>query len=126
MNKYVLTVIVGFLVWVAGTVLSFFIDDIFVSSLSTAGMVMVVIGVVHLLRKRKGGVQKDELTRRIAEKAAGWSWFITLFVLLAVFWIDHFGLVELSVKSLIAILYIVLVGTMIGFQQYFWRTGNLR
>jgi len=124
MNRFVLTIVVGFLVWVVGSVLSIFYDEMAFSALSTAGMVMVVIGVVYLLRKRKG-VHKDELTRRIAEKAAGWSWFITLFVLLVVFWLDHFQVVVLSVKGLIAILYVVLVGTMIGFQQYFWHTGNL-
>jgi hypothetical protein len=85
-------------------------------------MIMIVIGVVNTIKKKEG-VAKDEMTRKIADRAAAYSWVITLIALLLVFWLNHFEIVEFSVNAVISIVYVIMIATMIYYQKKFWRRG---
>ena len=126
-KRWMGTIVVGAVIMLAGIILAAFTpfrEKILQGGVITIGMVMIVIGVVSMLKKQEGPA-KDELTRKIADRAAAYSWVITLMVLLAVFWINHFEVVAFSVNVVIGITYAVMILTMICFQQIFWRRGDV-
>lgn len=88
----------------------------------TMGMVMIITGVVNMIRKQEG-VVKDELSRKIADRAAAYSWVITLLALLVVFWLNHFEIIQFSVNAVISITYVVMIATMLFYQKKFWKGG---
>lgn len=127
-KRYMITTLSGAVIMIAGILLSAFTslsDKIYESGIITMGMVMIVIGVVYMIKKREG-VVKDELTRKIADRAAAYSWLITLLTLLVVFWLNHFELIEFTVNAVITITYVVMVATMVVFQRVFWLRGDVK
>lgn len=100
-------------------------EKIINSGLITAGLVMVVIAFVQMIKQREGPV-KDELTRKIADRAAAYSWVTTLLVLLIIYWLHYFGAVTFTVNAVIAITYVVMIASMIICQRVFWRQGDVR
>lgn len=117
------TIAVGTLIMLAGILLvalDIAAEKITSGGVITIGMVMIVIGVVNTIRNNEG-VRKDELTRKIADRAAAYSWVITLIALLVVFWLNHFEVVDFTVNAVISIVYVIMIGTMVFYQQKFWR-----
>ena len=126
-KRYKITILVGFLILLTGILLAAFTDlteKILQSGIITIGMVMIVIGFVRMLKKQEGPA-KDELTRKISDRAAAYSWVITLLVLLVVYWLNYFEVIVFSVNAVIGITYVVMVATMIGFQRWFWKRGDV-
>ena len=126
-RTYLITIAVGAAIMLTGILLAAFTpltEKIVQGGFITMGMVMVIIGIMRLLKKTQGP-QKDELTRKIADRAAAYSWLITLLALLLVYWLDNFGVVAFTVPGVIATTYAVMVGTMIYFQRRFWRRGDV-
>jgi uncharacterized membrane protein len=127
-RRYLITVIVGTLILLAGIFLAAFTEyseKITQSGIITIGMVMIVVGVVRMIRKREGPA-KDELTRKIADRSAAYSWLATLLVLFVVYWLNFFEVFTFTVNGVIAITYVVMVFTMILCQRIFWRKGDVR
>jgi hypothetical protein len=127
-KRYAITIAVGAMIMLVGIFLNMLgiaYEKIASSGIITAGMVMIVIGVIGMIKKKEGP-NKDELTRKIADRAAAYSWVITLLALLAVFWLNHFEVLDFSVDAVISITYVVMIGTMIFLQQWFWRKGLKR
>lgn len=126
-RRYMITTVSGAIIMMIGILLSAFTslsDKIYESGIITMGMVMIVVGVVHMIKNKEGPV-KDELTRKIADRAAAYSWLITILVLLVVFWLNHFEVVAFTVNGVITITYLSMVATMILFQRVFWARGDV-
>ncbi|MBW2982751.1 hypothetical protein KY327_00435 [Candidatus Woesearchaeota archaeon] len=126
-KKNTITILAGTAILLAGIGLIAFTsldEKVIESGLVTMGMVMIVIGFVNSLKKKQG-VAKDELTRKIADRAAAYSWVITLLALLLVYWLHHFEVVRFTVQGVIGITYLVMVATMIAFQRRFWKRGDV-
>lgn len=127
-KKYTLTITVGTLIMLAGILLIAFTEfdeKITQSGIITGGMVMIIIGVIGMIKKREGPA-KDELTRKIADRAAAYSWVITLISLLIIFWLNHFEVITFTVNAVISITYVIMVGTMIFYQNRFWKKGDIK
>ena len=127
-NKNITTIAVGAIILLAGLLMIAFgimPEKIAQGGVITIGMVMIVVGVVGMIKKHQG-VAKDELTRKIADRAAAYSWVITLITLLVVFWLNHFGIVRFSVNAVIGITYVIMVATMIFYQKLFWKKGDVK
>ncbi|MBD3203768.1 hypothetical protein GF327_05705 [Candidatus Woesearchaeota archaeon] len=127
-KKNMITIFAGTIIMLIGItliMLDIASEKIAQGGIITMGMVMIVIGVINSIRKKQG-VAKDELTRKIADRAAAYSWVITLLTLLGVFWLNHFEVIEFSVNRVISITYVVMVATMIFFQQRFWKKGDVK
>ena len=120
-----ITILVGAGIMLTGiilTALDIAAQKIAQGGIITIGMVMIVIGTVSMIRKREGPA-KDELTRRIADRAAAYSWVITLIALLGIFWLNHFEILRFSVNAVITIVYVIMIATMIFFQKHYWERG---
>lgn len=126
-KKNTITIAAGALIMIVGillTALDIAIEKIAQSGIITIGMVMIVVGVINSIKKKEG-VAKDELTRKIADRAAAYSWVITLITLLFIFWLNHFEIITFSVNAVISITYVVMVATMIYYQQKYWKRGDV-
>lgn len=124
-TKNTITIIIGALIMFAGIILvglDIAKEKILQGGIVTIGMIMIVIGVINSIKKHEG-VAKDELTRKIADRAAAYSWVITLISLLIVFWLNHFEIVQFSVNAVISIVYVIMIVTMIYYQKKYWKQG---
>ena len=127
-KKNLITILTGTAILLGGillTVLDIASEKIAQAGVITMGMVMIVIGVINTIKKREGPA-KDELTRKIADRAAAYSWVITLIALMMVFWLNHFEVVTFSVNAIIGITYVVMVVTMVFYQKKFWKEGDVK
>ena len=121
----IITIIIGAFVMFTGIILvglDIAKEKILQGGVVTIGMIMIVIGVVNSIKKHEG-VAKDELTRKIADRAAAYSWVVTLISLLIVFWLNHFEIVQFSVNAVISIVYVIMIVTMIYYQKKYWKRG---
>jgi len=126
-KKYKITLYVGFLILLISLLFTLFTSYsqiIYESGLITIGLVMVIISIIKLIKKRKTP-EKDELTRRIADRAAAYSWFFTLIALLIIYWLNFLKVIIFSVNEVIAITYMVMIFTMIFYQSKFWKKGDV-
>ncbi len=126
MKRHQWTILIGSIILIAGLLLMAFTpwtEKLSQSGIVTIGMVMIIVGFLHGLRKNEG-VRKDERTRKIANQAAAYSWVTTLLVLMIAYWLHHFEAVRFSVNGIIALAYVTMIATMIGFQQYYHRKGD--
>ncbi len=97
-------------------------EKIIEGGIITIGMIMIVIGLINTISKRDNS-KKDEMTRKIADRAAAYSWVITLIALLIVFWLNHFEIIQFSVNGVITIVYLIMITTMIYYQKKYWKRG---
>ncbi len=125
-KKFKISLIFGVIILLLGILLTALnvLTDSFSSVLISVGQILIIVSYVRMI-KYKNGPAKDELTRKIADRAAAYSWFYTLIVLFIIFWIDYFKLIFLTVEGVISILYVVMIFTMIFYQQWFWKKGDL-
>ena len=126
-TRNMITIGVGIVIMLTGiilTALDIGTEKITQGGVITIGMIMIVIGFISMIRKKQGPA-KDELTRKIADRAAAYSWVITLIALLVVFWLNHFEVLQFSVNAVIGIMYVIMVATMIYFQKIFWKRGDV-
>jgi peptidoglycan/LPS O-acetylase OafA/YrhL len=127
-KKNSITIIVGTIIMLAGILLvalNIASEKIIQGGVITIGMIMIVIGVVNTIKKKEG-VAKDELTRKIADRAAAYSWVITLIALLLIFWMNHFEIIKFSINGIISIIYVIMVATMIYYQKKYWKKGDVK
>ncbi len=50
---------------------------------------------------------------------------ITFLCVTMLFWVDYLGIAELSAKTVITGLFILMISSVIGFRAYFWRKPDL-
>ena len=87
----------------------------------------VAIIAVLLVRLRRTGnlPEKDERTKKLGAYGLSYSWFITFLALNLLFWIDRLHFVQLTVSSVIIILFTLMLVTAKGFQWHFLSKGDV-
>ena len=87
----------------------------------------VAIIAVLLVRLRRTGnlPEKDERTKKLGAYGLSYSWFITFLALNLLFWIDRLHFVQLTVSSVIIILFILMLVTAKGFQWHFLSKSDV-
>jgi predicted CDP-diglyceride synthetase/phosphatidate cytidylyltransferase len=96
---------------------------IFGTTISTIGIVLLIRG--HLMEKNSEKLKKDERSRKIGAWAASYSWMITVFALVIIFWINKLNIIQLGTDAVIGITYIVMVGSLIAYKYYFDKKGDI-
>lgn len=98
------------------------INVVFGSIISTMGIIFLIRG--HLMQKNPEKIKKDERSRKIGAWAASYSWMLTIFALMIIFWIDKLFL-SLSVEVVVGGIYIVMVTTLLFYKWYFNKKGDI-
>lgn len=119
--------IFGPIVLLVGVVLLIFwknAHSIIISGLMAGGLASTINGIYS---HSKYGVQaeSDERTRKISASAATYSWFITLTFVGVLSFLNYFSLLEMTVKKVLSIIILVMIGTLLLFYAYFARKGDI-
>jgi drug/metabolite transporter (DMT)-like permease len=110
----------------AGVAMVAFLEDHQEMAISLINIGGVMIFVTFIRAKRSGnGPVKDERTVRIGSCGLSYSWFVTLVLLAVLFWIDYFGLMQLTVDQVLGVLILVMAVTAKGFQWYLFSKGDV-
>lgn len=126
-KRPLITITIGATLLLLGILLTTFAqwsEKISESGIITIGMIMIIIGTIQMIKKKQGPT-KDELTRKIADRAAAYSWITTLIILMIIYWLNFFETIIFTVNSVIAITYTVMVATMLIFQRIYWKKGDV-
>lgn len=83
-----------------------------------AGIAIIVASVLKYTVY--GEVSHDERTRKLGSHALSFSWFSTFLVLVAIFWIDYFEVIELTVQQTITVMILVMTLSA-GILQWTYR-----
>lgn len=116
----------GLLLIFVGLGIQLFVNEtsiIIGSVFSTMGLIFAIRG--HLMKKRPDSVKKDERSRKIGAFSASWSWIITIFVLMIMFWINKLNIIPLGVNEVIALTYIAMVSSLLIFKYHFNKKGDV-
>lgn len=88
-------------------------------------MIFAMAMIIFMRRKYPEKYQKDEMTRKIGAYTASWSWIITLFVVMLLFWLDYLEMMTLSASNVILIVFVTMISTVLVFRAILMRRGNI-
>ncbi len=121
-NKFLLRIIPGTTLIMAGLLHSFLGYDAFF--LAIAGM--VAIGVVLLRRWRAGDQpEKDERTNKLGAFSLAYSYLVSLIVAMVLFIAVYLEMVDLNTVAALQIIIYVMTGSAIAFMLIFGRRGDV-
>lgn len=116
----------GLLMIFVGLGIQLFVNEtsiIIGSIFSTMGFILALRG--HLMKKRPDSLKKDERSRKIGAFSASWSWIITIFVLMIMFWVNRLNIFLLGANEVIALTYITMVLSLLIFKHHFNKKGDV-
>ncbi|WP_094227063.1 hypothetical protein [Methanolobus psychrotolerans] len=93
-------------------------------SLINIGAIILFVTFIRARRYRNGPV-KDERTIKIGAYGLSYSWLITFILISLLFWVEEFGVVQITVKQILAILMFTMIVTAKGIQWYLFRKGDV-
>ncbi len=83
-----------------------------------AGIAIIVASVLKYTVY--GEASHDERTRKLGSRALSYSWFLTFLVLVGIFWLDYFEVIELTVQQTITVMILVMTLSA-GILQWTYR-----
>lgn len=92
--------------------------------LITMGLVMFVITAFRLF-KNGNLPDRDERTKKLATYGITYSWLLTLVLIMVLYWIDFFGLAELTAGAILSILLFFMIISANIFRWYFMQKGDV-
>ncbi|TRZ68023.1 MAG: hypothetical protein D4Q77_02070 [Methanothrix sp.] len=125
-TKYLLCIILGALLVLAGLVYPVVEIDGETFSIPLVTMGLVVIALIAIRYWRLGGeIESDERTKKIGGYSIAYSWFLTLFLALFLFWVDYLHLLTLSVQDVLGATILVMTISSMIFKWYLFRKGDV-
>ncbi|SFM47185.1 hypothetical protein [Methanolobus profundi] len=111
---------------IAGIVLIAIVEDYHQTGISLINIGSIILFVTFIRAKRyRNGPVKDERTIKIGAYGLSYSWLITFILISLLFWVEEFGLAQLTVKNVLAILMVTMLVTAKGIQWYLFRKGDI-
>ena len=98
------------------------IDIVIILALLVAGVISLITGFSKYLGYRESP-RTDERTRKIGAFAATYSWFTTFVLINILFLLNYFGRLTITVSQVLALLFFVMLVTMLGMNMYFKQKG---
>jgi hypothetical protein len=72
------------------------------------GITIVVFWIIYSSRKNYEIDAKDERIRKLSLVSMSYTWFLTLFALIGIYWIDYFGVVSLTIGNVVFLILLVM------------------
>ena len=99
-------------------------DHLLPAALLAAGIAFLAIGFIRW-RRFGNTPEQDERSRKIGAWGISYSWFVGLFFMTGLFWLDYSAVVSLSAGSALAASLIVMTLSAVVFQVYLSRKGDV-
>jgi len=90
------------------------------------GVITGIFVILFFKSKYPEKYRSDERLERLSDKSESWSWKITLFLSIFLYWLDYLEFIELSAKLMISIIFWVMVASIIGARLYLFRRPDIR
>ncbi|WP_292468715.1 hypothetical protein [Methanolobus sp.] len=125
LEKYIkISYTLAFVLIMAGIVLVAIFEDYQQSGISLINIGAIILFVTFIRAKRyRNGPVKDERTIKIGAYGLSYSWLITFILIALLFWVEEFGIAQMTVKQILAVLMFTMVVTAKGIQWYLFRKG---
>ncbi|MGB9938270.1 hypothetical protein [Methanosarcina sp.] len=125
-RKYVYRLILGIAIMAAGILSDIFsnIDVLIPIVLVNMGLIIFIATAFRLFR-RGDLPDRDERTKKLAAYGITYSWLLTLVAITVLFWIQYFGLAELTADGVLGILLFFMIISANVFRWYFMRKGDI-
>jgi len=125
-SKYKNRLTLGFLIMLFGIFLEYLfeIDKMITIVLINSGAILVIYNLYYHIKYREVP-SKDERIRKIANAGLAYSWVMTFLIITAIFWIDYFKLLEITVQHVVGIIYFGMIISALIFQMYFKKMGDV-
>lgn len=94
------------------------------SGMITGGMILLVICLVSLKRPADRDI-RDERSLKIGTWAIAYSWYLTFFAVIVMFWLSYLGIVAIEAYSALGVLIMLMPLSTVVFQWYFSRKGDV-
>jgi hypothetical protein len=100
------------------------------SLILTLAVYLLVLGAIVLTRRRRqsrGGnaVQKDERTIRLANRAASYSWMISILAISGLMYFEYLELLRLSAEQVLLCVLLVMLATFYGARAVLAKKGDI-
>lgn len=127
LEKYIkLSYTLAFVLIMAGIILVAIFADYQQSGISLINIGAIILFVTFIRAKRyRNGPVKDERTIKIGAYGLSYSWLITFILIALLFWVEEFGIAQMTVKQILAILMFTMIVTAKGIQWYLFRKGDI-
>ncbi|WP_342304147.1 hypothetical protein [Methanolobus sp. ZRKC5] len=127
MEKYIkLSYTLAFVLIMAGIILVAMFADYQQGGISLINIGAIILFVTFIGAKRyRNGPVKDERTIKIGAYGLSYSWLITFILITLLFWVEEFGIAQMTVKQILAILMFTMIVTAKGIQWYLFRKGYI-
>jgi drug/metabolite transporter (DMT)-like permease len=127
LEKYIkISYTLAFVLIMAGIVLVAIFEDYQQSGISLINIGAIILFVTFIRAKRyRNGPVKDERTIKIGAYGLSYSWLITFILIALLFWVEEFGISQMTVKQILAVLMFTMVVTAKGIQWYLFRKGDI-
>jgi drug/metabolite transporter (DMT)-like permease len=127
LEKYIkISYTLAFVLIMAGIVLVAIFEDYQQSGISLINIGAIILFVTFIRAKRyRNGPVKDERTIKIGAYGLSYSWLITFILIALLFWVEEFGIAQMTVKQILAVLMFTMVVTAKGIQWYLFRKGDI-
>jgi hypothetical protein len=93
------------------------------SMLIAAGIVFLITGIAHH-RKYGDDPESDERSKKIGAYGLSYAWLTGLIFMFALFWLDYFNILRLSVQNALMASILVLALSAGIYQTYLFRRGD--
>jgi hypothetical protein len=125
-KKYLYKLILGIALMAAGILSDVFFDiDILIPIVLVNTGLIIFFATAFRLFRRGDLPDRDERTKKLAAYGITYSWLLTLVVITVLFWIQYFGLAELTANGVLGILLFFIIISANVFRWYFMRKGDI-
>ncbi|MBN1432273.1 MAG: hypothetical protein JW931_05830 [Methanomicrobiaceae archaeon] len=94
------------------------------SGMVTGGTILLVICLLSLKKSPDRDI-RDERSLKIGTWAIAYSWYLTFFVVIVIFWLSYLDIVVIEAYAAIGTLVLLMPLSTVGFQWYFSRKGDV-
>ena len=84
----------------------------------------VIAGIIVILFFRLRNPEKyksDERLEKLSSKATLWSWTVTFFIVISIYWLNYLGYISMTGTLTIALIFWVMIITIMVFRLYLLR-----